>query len=165
MIMQVKNTLAGVGTGIDRHPKAALGDAMIARKPSGDLKNLADDRAVFRFDIEHPGYVLARNDQKMNRRLGIDVFKDDDIIIFKNDVGFYLLGDDATEQAVGHDVLLIYGLPALPKITRSHWRREGSHRSVRHRSGSARFAAPAQSTGPRRIRRSAARTRRRAWRT
>ena len=38
--MQVKNTLTGVGTGIDRHAKAAFGNAVIAGKLSGDLKNL-----------------------------------------------------------------------------------------------------------------------------
>jgi hypothetical protein len=95
--MQVKNTLTGVGTGINRHPKAAFGNAVIAGKLSGDLKNLADDRVVLWLDIEHAGDVLARNDQKMNRRLGIDVFKDDDVIVFKNDVRLYLLGDDAAK--------------------------------------------------------------------
>src|SRR6266545_7337468 len=86
MIVQVKDALARVRPGVDDHAKAALGDAMLARKPRRDLKNLPDERAVVRVDIEDTDDMLAGNNQKMHRHPWRDVFEDHHGIVLIDDI-------------------------------------------------------------------------------
>src|SRR5690349_19537365 len=92
--MQVKDALPRVRARIDHDPEAALRDSLVAGELTRRHKNLADDRAVFRFNIENTRDMFARNDEKMNRRLGIDVPEDHHVIVLIDDVGFDFSADD-----------------------------------------------------------------------
>jgi hypothetical protein len=82
----MKDALAGVRPDVDDHAKAALGDAMLARKLRRDSKDLPDQRAVVRVDIEDTNDMLAGNNQKMYRRSWPDVFKDHHGIVLIDDI-------------------------------------------------------------------------------
>src|SRR6266536_1845938 len=86
MVMQMKDALAGVRPDVDDHAKAALGDAMLARKLRRDSKDLPDERAVVRVDIEDTDDMLAGNNQKMHRRPWCDVFEDHHGIVLIDDI-------------------------------------------------------------------------------
>jgi hypothetical protein len=81
MVVQVKDALAGIGPGVDNHAKAALGDAMLVRKSRRDLEDLADERAVARFDIEDTYNMFARNNEDMHWRPGFNVVEGDHGIV------------------------------------------------------------------------------------
>ena len=104
--MQMKYALTRVRPRIDHDTKAALGDSVVASELTRYHENLADDCANFRLDVEDTRNVLARDDEKMNRRLGIDVFEDHNVIVLIHDVGLDLSADDTAKQAIGHDILL-----------------------------------------------------------
>src|SRR5512144_878238 len=65
MIMQMKHALPRIRPGVDHHAKPAFADAVLPSEPGSNLKDLADEPGILRFDIEDSAYVLARNDQKM----------------------------------------------------------------------------------------------------
>src|SRR4030095_11239602 len=73
MVVHMKYCLAGVGAGIDDDAKSALGDSQVLGQLPGYLKNFSNERAVARFDIEHARDVLARNNENMHGRPGLDV--------------------------------------------------------------------------------------------
>src|SRR4030095_6775134 len=86
MVMQMKDALAGVRPDVDDHAKAALGDAMLVRQLRRDLKDLPDQRAVVRVNIEDTDNMLAGNNQKMHRRSWPEVFKDHHGIVLIDDI-------------------------------------------------------------------------------
>ena len=45
--------------------------------------------------------MLARDDQDVGRRLGVDVAEGNDEVVLVDEVGRDLAGDDAAEEAVG----------------------------------------------------------------
>lgn len=104
--MQMKDALPRVRTGIDHDTETAFRNSMIASKLTRRQKNFADDRAVFRLDVENSGDMFARNDKEMNRRLGINVSEDHDVIVLINDVSFDFSTDDTAKEAIGHGILL-----------------------------------------------------------
>src|SRR2546427_10519238 len=97
MVMQMKDALAGIRPDVDDHAKAALGDAMLARKSRRDLKDLPDQRAVVRVDIEDTDDMLTGNNQKMHRRSWPDVFKDNHGIVLIHDIRMNFSLDNAAK--------------------------------------------------------------------
>src|ERR671922_413905 len=75
MVVQVKDALAGIGSGIDDNAKAAFGNTMLARQARRDTEDLADERVVVVFDIENARNMFARNNEDMQRRPGSDVLE------------------------------------------------------------------------------------------
>src|ERR1044071_9939209 len=102
MIMQMKNALSCVGPGVDDHAKPAFADPVLTRQPGGNLKNLADELGIVRFDVEQPGQVLARNDQKVHRRSRPDVLERDHPFVLVNNVRLCLAVDNRAEQTITH---------------------------------------------------------------
>src|SRR5690242_1146466 len=102
MIMQMKNALSCIRPGVDHHAKPAFADAVFTSEPSGNLKNLTDKLGILRFDVEHTADVLARNDQKVNRRSWSYVFERDHAFVLVNNVRFGFAADNRAEQTVAH---------------------------------------------------------------
>src|SRR6266545_6092666 len=133
MIVQVKDALARVRPGVDDHAKAALGDAMLARKPRHDLKNLPDERAVVRVDIEDTDDMLAGNDQNMHRRSWSDISKGHYGIVPINDIRGNFSLDNAAKEAISH-LTLLKNSRYESEINRRRPRRADAHRLGRFRS-------------------------------
>src|SRR3990172_3088974 len=102
MIMQVKDTLAGVGAGVDDDAKAAVGDSLLPRQARGDFEDMTDHGAVIGCEIENAGNMPARDDENMDGRLRIDVLEGNHRVILVNDISFDLALDDATEKTIAH---------------------------------------------------------------
>ena len=83
----------------------ARADAELPGKLGGDQVKVSKDIPVLLADVRMGSDDFARNDQDMNRRLGIDVAKRQTVIIFVDDVGRNFAVNDLLK-----DVVLHYGI-------------------------------------------------------
>src|SRR4029077_160202 len=71
---------------------------------AGRQKAPADDLDVRGLHCHYRADVALGNDEQMNRRLRVDVLECQDRVVLVLDVGLALARDDATEDAVRHEV-------------------------------------------------------------
>jgi len=104
MHVDVINHLPTASTDINGESIALLSDGPLLGEPFGGGKKLAHEGNVNIVDIIHRGQVLLGDDEHMDRRFGGDVFEDDHILIFVDDVGrlrfFGNLAKQASHSAV-----------------------------------------------------------------
>jgi hypothetical protein len=106
MVVQVKDALAGIGSGIDDDAKAGFSDTMLARQARRDTEDLSDERVVVGFDIENARDMFARNNENMHWRPGSDVLEGNHGIVAIDDACLSPSLYNAAKQAVIHRIFL-----------------------------------------------------------
>jgi hypothetical protein len=97
MEVKVINSLTRVRALVDDEPVPAVGDAPFLREPIRDLEHPAQETIVVQ--VRDGLDVSPRQDQEVNRRLGVDVVEDGDVVIPIDGLGVIAL-DQAAEDAV-----------------------------------------------------------------
>jgi hypothetical protein len=69
------------------------------RRPA---KHRPDQRVIRRRQVVERGDVLFRDEQHVQRRLGVDVLEYQQVVVFEDDLGGNLPRNDSAEEAVGH---------------------------------------------------------------
>ena len=104
MDVQVRDGLAGVGAVV--HDKAvAFGELEFFGDGSGNEEKMAEDGLVDGGRLAEARDRLLRDDEQVDRRLGLDVVEDDAEFILVLDLGRNLAIDDALEDGLGHEFL------------------------------------------------------------
>jgi len=100
MEMDVEYGLTGIPTIIDHHAISILLQSLLARDRSGHEKEMPDDLSVRDLDAVNVRYMSLGNDQRMDRRLWVQVLESDCELILVQDRCRDLLFDDLAENAV-----------------------------------------------------------------
>ena len=102
--MDVEDGLAGVGVGVDDGAVAAVGVPRVARDACGDEEEVAEQRLVRLTRFVQRGQVFARDDERVGRRLRVDVAEDDRAVVLENLRRGNLARHDLAEETVlfGH---------------------------------------------------------------
>lgn len=104
MHVDVIDHLPAASTDVDGEPIAVLGDGPLLGEPFGGGKKLAHEGNVNVVDIIHRCQVLLGDDEHVDWRFGSDVFEDEHILIFVDNIGRLCLFDDLAKQASHGDV-------------------------------------------------------------
>lgn len=86
--MEMKNALARPSPTVNHHTVTVLRNPLLLRQLIGDGKNFADQLFILLLDIEQRGEVLARDDQDVNRRLGVNILKRNNGTVLIDDAPF-----------------------------------------------------------------------------
>ena len=98
--MQVKDGLSSAGTNVQDSAVSLLDLALAGDRGSGQMA-AADDFGVAAFRFFQSCKMAFGNDKHMGRRLRINVFKSEHVLIFKNFFRWNLAANDAAEEAIG----------------------------------------------------------------
>lgn len=98
--VQMENGLARPQSIIDDHPVTLRVYLTLTSQLGGNHKKVSHERAIFSLGFFERGQMLARNNQKMNRRLGVYVFKSQYGVVFENDIRRRLAVNDAAKNTV-----------------------------------------------------------------
>ena len=126
MQMDVEDRLTCFAIRVEHRPVAAIGVAVFP----GDLRSRAmhgpNEAVVVRRQIVQRGDVSSRDDQHMQRRLRVDVFDRDQLIVLMHELSRNLAADDLAEETVGlsRSITAVRGMPCKSARTRSR-RSEG----------------------------------------
>ena len=101
MHVNVVDHLAAASADIDREPVSLFGDVPLGRELFRGGKEFAHEGDVIILHIVHSVQMLLGNDEDVNRGFRRNVFKDEDVVIFMNDIGGLGLVDDLAKQT-GH---------------------------------------------------------------
>jgi len=83
---------------IDREPVSLCHDIPLLRQVLGGEKEFPHDGGMSFIQVVDGGDVLFGDHEHVDRCRGLDVFENDDIVIFMDDVCRGALGDDLTED-------------------------------------------------------------------
>ena len=97
MYMQMRYAFTCIRTAVD-HDTIAAGQLQLFRHVARNQKQFAEQCSVLIGRVRETGNGFFRHDQNMHWRLGIDVVKRDRVIIFPDDFGRNLAGDDFVEN-------------------------------------------------------------------
>ena len=97
--MKMIDGLAGVPSAIDDRPESILPQTLAFGYPGCRMEESPEDALIC---VEHRLYVLFRDHQEMNRRLGIDIFESYAIIVLMQNPGLALAADNLAENAAAH---------------------------------------------------------------
>jgi hypothetical protein len=100
MKMNMKNGLAGIMAVIDDHPVTAFIKPSFGSDFFGNKKQVTDDFAVYYGDTVNIRNVFFRDNERMDRCLGIDVLKGDRMLVLMDDLCGDLFFNDVAKQAV-----------------------------------------------------------------
>src|SRR5690606_6373541 len=98
MHVNMTDRLPAVFVAIHDHPKP-LAAALLRGEALGGEKNMAGQGSVVISQVIKGGDVSFRNDQKMHRRLWVDVMKGDHLVVFVENACRNLTGNDLAEEA------------------------------------------------------------------
>lgn len=98
--------LAALFVAIEYSAKSCLA-AQILRQPLCGKHQMADGGTVFFGHVVQGGDVFFRNNQKVHRRLRVDVMKGEAVFVFVYLLGRNLAVDDLAEQAVHAELLIM----------------------------------------------------------
>ncbi len=100
--MEVGDAFAAVGTVVDHEAESffAAEDALRSGYFLGGEEEVAEEIAVFRGSFADPGDEFLGDDEDVDGRLGRDIAEGEAEVVFEDDVGGDLAGDDFFEQ--GH---------------------------------------------------------------
>jgi hypothetical protein len=99
MDMEMIDRLAGVPTAVDDCPESIFPQTLAFGYPGCRMKEFPEDALIC---IEHRLYVLFRNHQEMNRRLGIDIFESYAIVVLMQNPGVAFTAGNLAENAIAH---------------------------------------------------------------
>src|ERR1044071_4528220 len=101
MQVQVEGWLARVWTHVVHGAKAVL-QLALARYLGRNQLAIANQFGIGLRRLINPDNMLLGDDQNVRRRLRLDVFKDESLLVFINFLGRNFAGDDLAEEAIGH---------------------------------------------------------------
>ena len=93
--------------GVYEQSIAVPGHALLLGDFSGHGKHVTDQLFVFGMDIIDGGDLFGRNDQDMNRRLGLDIAKRRHLLVLVYDVCRYVAVDNFRKERRHGGILLI----------------------------------------------------------
>lgn len=96
--MEVKNHLTSIRIDVKNRAVTFFGNPELLRKLASRCKDVSENRGVLFRDIVQRRDVFARAEEYVNRRLGLDVMKCEDLIVFVSDLGWQFLLRDAAEK-------------------------------------------------------------------
>ena len=125
MKVQVKDRLARVCVHVEDSAVALLRDTGLLCNLSRYSEHVAKEFRIVRGHFIQCRDVFARDDQNMNRRLGIDIVKSHDVVIFMRHLrGQFFPGDSAKKTRVHRpswiDHRLYTGVRLLPPLFQPH---------------------------------------------
>src|SRR5450759_1301856 len=88
--VQMKDALACIGSDVGDETVAALAQAHFLRQSSGDDKQVSEQWPIFRCQVRHGRDVATGDEEYMMRRLWIDIFKGEHVLILVDDFRGYL---------------------------------------------------------------------------
>jgi len=100
--MQMRHGLARMRAIVENQPEPGFGDPELTSNFSGLQQQVPEYLVVLGFRVRNAGDRLLRDDQHMLRRLGIDITKSQNQVVFVYDVGRDLAGDDSLEKCFAH---------------------------------------------------------------
>ena len=103
MHMKMRHTLAAVRTAIDDEPKAGVMEAFLFGDRLRDMDEVAQKRFVGGCGGRHAGDFSFRDDQDMDRGLGMNIVKRQAEVVFISDPDRDFAGDDLRENCAHGD--------------------------------------------------------------
>lgn len=103
--MKVGDGFAGVTTVVD-HDAKAVGEVEFSGDDAGDDEEMAEEGLVSGGRFAHARYQFFGDDQKVSRRLRLDVVEDDAMLVLVLDPGGNFAIDDFLEDGFGHGLFL-----------------------------------------------------------
>jgi hypothetical protein len=100
MKMDMENRLSGIMAVIDDHTVTAFIKTPFGGDGPGNKEQVTDELSVRDNKTVNVGDMFFRHDERMDRRLGIDVLKSDRVFILVDDCCGDLFFDDLAKQAV-----------------------------------------------------------------
>jgi len=100
MKVKVRNNLAGIFSGVCHRAVAGFSNPHRLGYVLHSSKDAAQHGGIVSVQIIHRSEVFFGNNQYMDRGLGLDVVKSQNLIVFINLVGRDLTCDDLAENAV-----------------------------------------------------------------
>lgn len=100
MKMNMENGLAGIVTVIDDHPVATLIKPFLGRNGLGNKEQVSDDFPVRDNETMNICDMFFRHNERMDRRLGVEILKSDRVFVLVDDRCRDLFFDDVAKQAV-----------------------------------------------------------------
>jgi hypothetical protein len=85
MQVDVEHGLSGVRVRVEHRAEPSVPVPLLARNGRGPADHLANERVVFRGQRVEALDVLPGDDQRVQRRLGVDVSKGDEAVVLIND--------------------------------------------------------------------------------
>lgn len=110
--MEVEDGLSGTGADVEDGAVALL-DVALAGDVGGSQMAAADEFGVGGLSFLQSRKMFLGNDENVCRRMGMNVFESEHMIVFINFLGWNLTADDTAEEAVwiGHSWFTGDGLP------------------------------------------------------
>src|SRR5262245_23391788 len=106
--MQMVDDLTSLGPRIARKPVAPLAIAEPLPEQPGDADTVPDDCLVARLEPGDGIDVSFRDDEQVDRRLGIEILEGEHLLVLVLNVGGALACDDAAKHAAGgHGILTV----------------------------------------------------------
>lgn len=102
MKMNVMHALTRPRPTIRHQPKALLFESLVAGELSAHAQKMTHEAQILVGDVEQGGNVLVRNNQKVNRRLRVDILEGGHEVIAIDDLSLDLPADDTTEKTFSH---------------------------------------------------------------
>ena len=108
--MEVEDGLAGSGADVEDGAVSVLEVALAGDFGGGEMA-ASDEVGVGGLRLFQSGKVAFGNDEHVRRRLGVDVFEGEDVVVFVNFFRGDFVAEDAAEEAVGigHDEFTFCG--------------------------------------------------------
>src|SRR5437867_1121872 len=108
MEVEVKHRLTTVSTGIGHDSVAALAQALLLRHLRARNEQVSQESLILGTAILHGHYVRFRNDQRMDRCLGIDVVECQRLVVLINDLGRNRPLNNLTKETIVHGSRLTF---------------------------------------------------------
>ena len=102
MEVNVKDSLARARVHIEDGPVPSPMSFPLPRDPGSRLEHLAQQQIVVGAHVVQRRDVFLRYNQHVNRRLRVDIFESQNLVIFVHSRRRDLAGDDLAKQAVRH---------------------------------------------------------------
>ncbi len=112
----MENRLSGVRPVIDDHPVTAFIKTPLGSDGLGNKEQVPDELTVRDNNAVNVGNMFFRHDERMDRRLGIDILKSDRILIFVDYCCGDLSFDDLAKQAVRSRAHFVFPCAMSPKL-------------------------------------------------
>ena len=112
----MENRLSGVKAVIDDHPVTALIKTLFGSDGLGNKEQVPDELTVRDNKTVNVGNMFFRHDERMDRRLGIDVLKSDRMLIFVDYCCGDFSRDDLAKQAVRSPAHFIFPCAMSAKL-------------------------------------------------
>ena len=101
MDVEVRNGFTSVGAVVDDETKAA-GEVEFPGENAGSEKQVAEERLIGGGGFADAGNKFFRDDEQVNRSLGLDVVQDDAEVVLVLDLGGDFAVDDTLEDGFRH---------------------------------------------------------------